>query len=142
MTPGEEVFRIHWRSPPVGLVVLWFGLAMWLAWPRQMLEAVLAFELVLALAVLFSLFTVAVGEDGVTVFRGSRVRWSQITAANRVRILGLPHLVVGRRNGGRVWLPLYLQGRRPLEQVLVERAPVGNPLRVYAEAVLAGRSRT
>jgi hypothetical protein len=143
MTANDpETFRIHWRSAPVALLVLWFGLAMALTWPRLTAVIPLAAELLIALGLLFSLFTVAVDEDGVALFRVSRLRWSQVTAVQRRAPLGLPHLVVARRNGGTVWLPLYVQGRRRLEQALAEKAPLGNPLKLYAESVLASRSRS
>lgn len=135
-----ETFRIHWRSLPVALLVLWFGLAMALTWPRLKAVIPLGLELLAALWLLFSLFTLTVDEEGVALFRLSQLRWSQVTAVQRRAPLGLPHLVVSRRNGGRIWLPLYVQGRRRLEQALVEKAPPGNPLRLYAESILASRS--
>jgi hypothetical protein len=137
--PGVETFRIHWRSPPVGVLLLWFGLGAWLAWPRPQALIPLAAELLLALALLFSLFTVTVGADGLVLFRVNHLRWSQVADVRRARLLGLPHLVIARRNGGNWWLPLYLRGLPRLQRALAEKAPIGNPLRLYAESALADR---
>lgn len=134
-----ETFRIHWRSPPVGLVVLWFGLGMWWVWPRRVALISLGVELVAALALLFSLFTVSVAEEGLVLYRVNQLRWSQVSGVQRARLLGLPHLVISRRNGGRWWLPLYLRGMPRLERALAEKAPIGNPLRLYAESAITAR---
>jgi hypothetical protein len=137
----SQVFRIHWRSAPVALLVLWFGLAMALTWPRLTVVIPLAFELLLALILLFGLFTVAVDEEGVVLFRLSRLRWSQVMAVQLSAVLGLRHLVIVRRNGGRWWLPLYVRDRRRLLRALAQKAPIGNPLRLYAEAEQARDQR-
>ena len=137
--PRLQTFRIHWRSAPVGLLVLWFGLGMWWVWPRRVALISLGVELVLALALLFSLFTVSVAEEGLVLYRVNQLRWSQVSGVQRARLLGLPHLVISRRNGGRWWLPLYLRGMPRLERALAEMAPIGNPLRLYAESAIAAR---
>ncbi len=137
--PGFETFRIHWRSVPVGLLLLWFGLGAWLVWPRKLALIALGLELVLALGLLFSLFTVTVAEEGLILFRVNELRWSQVSGVRAVRLLGLPHLVISRRNGGRWWMPLYLRGMPRLQRALAEKAPIGNPLRLYAESALAAR---
>ncbi len=137
--PRLQTFRIHWRSAPVALLVLWFGLGMWWVWPRRVALISLGVELLLALALLFSLFTVSVAEEGLILYRVNQLRWSQVSGVQRARLLGLPHLVISRRNGGRWWLPLYLRGMPRLERVLAEKAPIGNPLRLYAESAIAAR---
>jgi hypothetical protein len=136
---GPLTFRIHWRSAPVGLLVLWFGLGLWWVWPRRVALAALGVELVLALLLLFSLFTVTVTDEGLLLYRVNALRWSQVSGVRAVRLLGLPHLVISRRNGGLLWLPLYLRGLPRLQQALAERAPIGNPLRLYAESAIAAR---
>jgi hypothetical protein len=134
-----QTFRIDWRSPPVGLLVLWFGLGMWWTWPRRTALIALAVELLLALAMLFSLFTVSVAPEGLVLFRVNELRWSQVSGVRAVRRFGLPHLIISRRNGGLWWLPLYMGGRARLERALAEMAPIGNPLRLYAESAIAAR---
>lgn len=137
--PRFQTFRIHWRSAPVGLVILWFGLGMWWVWPRELVLIALAVELVLALVLLFSLFTVSVADEGLVLYRVNQLRWSQVSGVRAVRWFGMPHLVISRRNGGRWWMPLYLYGLPRLERALAEKAPIGNPLRLYAESALAAR---
>ena len=80
-----------------------------------------------------------VAEEGLILFRVNELRWSQVSGVRAVRLLGLPHLVISRRNGGRWWMPLYLRGMPRLQQALAEKAPIGNPLRLYAESALAAR---
>ena len=137
--PRLQTFRIHWRSAPVALLVLWFGLGLWWVWPRRVALISLGVELLLALALLFSLFTVSVAEEGLILYRVNQLRWSQVSGVQRARLLGLPYLVISRRNGGRWWLPLYLRGLPRLERALAEKAPIGNPLRLYAESAIAAR---
>ena len=131
-----RLFRIHWRSLPVAVLVLWFGVAMALTWPRLQVVIPLGLELLLALALLFSLFTVEVDEEGVVLFRRSRLRWSQVMGVQLSSVVGLRHLVIVLRGGGRWWLPLYVRGRPRLLRALAEKAPIGNPLRIYAESAL------
>ena len=59
--------------------MLWFGLGMWWVWPRQVALIALVVELALALAMLFSLFTVSVAEEGLVLFRVNELRWSQVS---------------------------------------------------------------
>lgn len=139
---SSRLFRIHWRSLPVAVLVLWFGVAMALTWPRLRVVIPLGVELVLALVLLFGLFTVEVDEEGVVLFRRSRLRWAQVMGVQPSSLLGLRHLVIVRRGGGRWWLPLYVLGRPRLLRALAEKAPIGNPLRLYAESALnAGPGR-
>lgn len=135
--PSSRLFRIHWRSLPVAVLVLWFGVAMALTWPRLRVVIPLGLELALALVLLFSLFTVQVDEEGVVLFRRSRLRWAQVMGVQPSSPLGLRHLVIVRRGGGRWWLPLYVRSRPRLLRALAEKAPIGNPLRQFAEAELA-----
>ena len=134
-----QTFRIHWAAPPVWLLLLWFAAGSWLAWPRRLALIAVALEVVVALVLLFSLFTVAVADEGLILYRVNPLRWSQVSAVRAVRLLGLPHLVIARRNGGNWWMPLYLRGMPRLERALAEKAPIGNPLRLYAESALAAR---
>lgn len=133
---SSHLFRIHWRSPPVAVLVLWFGVAMALTWPHLRVVIPLALELLMALVLLFALFTVQVDEEGVVLLRRSRLRWSQVVSVQLSSVLGMRHLVIVHRGGGRWWLPLYVQGRQRLLRALAEKAPIGNPLRLYAESAL------
>ena len=133
---SARLFRIHWRSLPVALLVLWFGVAAALAWPQLKVVIPLGLELLTALVLLFLLFTVEVDDEGVVLLRRSRLRWSQVVSVKRSSVLGMRHLVIVHRGGGRWWLPLYVRGQKRLLQALAEKAPIGNPLRLYAESAL------
>jgi hypothetical protein len=138
---SAELFRIHWRSPPVALLVLWFGVAMGLTWPHLRVVIPLGLELLLALVLLFVLFTVEVDQEGLVLLRRSRLRWSQVVSVKLSSVLGMRHLVIVHRGGGRWWLPLYVRGQARLLRALAEKAPMGNPLRLYAESALDSNSR-
>lgn len=131
---SARLFRIHWRSLPVALLVLWFGVAMALTWPHLRVVVPLGLELLMALALLFLLFTVEVDDEGVVLLRRSRLRWSQVVSVQLSSVLGMRHLVIVHRGGGRWWLPLYVRGQTRLLRALAEKAPIGNPLRQFAEA--------
>ena len=130
--PVQEVFRLSWRSPVVGCFALFFLLLGALAWPHVNLMLVLAAQFVVALFFLLLLSVVSITEEGIVLYRVNRLQWSQVKAARRVSLLGLPYLLISRSSGFRWWLPLYFSGSRSIEVALAERAPSGNPLRSHA----------
>lgn len=78
--------------------------------------------------------TVQVGPDGILLYRVNRAQWQDITAATRVSFFGLPYLKVQRKKGIKWRIPLYLRKPEEFRRALVAKAPVGNPLREYAES--------
>jgi hypothetical protein len=51
-----------------------------------------------------------------------------------VSFFGLPYLKVQRKKGIKWRIPLYLRKPEEFRRALVAKAPVGNPLREYAES--------
>ena len=94
----------------------------------------LAVQFILALVIQRLLFVVAISDEGIVLYRVNRLSWSNIATVRRVSVLGLPYLLVTRKKGFRWWLPLYFHGDRPIEAALAEKAPIGNPIRSYAES--------
>ena len=85
----------------------------------------------------YFLCTVQVGRDGIVLYRVNRAQWQDITEATRVSFFGLPYLKVQRKKGVRWRIPLYLRKSEEFRRALVAKAPVGNPLRAYAESDLS-----
>lgn len=94
----------------------------------------LAVQFILALVIQRLLAVVAISDEGIVLYRVNRLSWSNIVTVRRVSVLGLPHLLITRKTGFRWWLPLYFHGDRPIEAALAEKAPIGNPIRSYAES--------
>jgi len=94
----------------------------------------LAAQFALALVIERLLAVVAISDEGIVLYRVNRLSWSNIVTVRRVSVLGLPYLLITRKKGFRWWLPLYFHGDRPIEAALAEKAPIGNPIRSYAES--------
>lgn len=77
--------------------------------------------------------TVVVSSNGIVLYRANKARWQDITAASRVSFFGLPYLKIQRKNGFKWWIPLYLTKPEKFHLALAAKAPVGNPLREYAD---------
>jgi hypothetical protein len=137
-----EVFCLSWRSPLVGVLALFFVILGAFAWPHVGMLVALTLQLVLSLAILLLLSSVTVGPEGVVLYRINRLQWSQVTAVRRVSFLGLPYLLITRAKGFRWWLPLYFSGPRPIEVALADKAPPGNPLRLYLQTPNNALERT
>ena len=81
----------------------------------------------------YYLCTVVVGRNGIVLYRINRADWQDMTAARQVSFLGLPYLKVERKKGLTWRIPLYLTKPYEFRLALVANAPVGNPLRKFAE---------
>ena len=115
------------------MFVVFFGVLLAYGWPHVTLLLSLAVQFVLALVMLLFMSIVTVSDDGIVLYRVNRLPWTQVVAARRVSVFGLPYLLITRHRGYRWWLPLYFNGDRSIEEALVEKAPIGNPIRIYAE---------
>lgn len=81
----------------------------------------------------YFLCTVVVSRNGIVLYRKNEARWQDMISARRVSFLGLPYLKVERKKGLRWWIPHYLTKPEEFRLALTAKAPVGNPLREYAE---------
>ncbi len=133
MPNGEQTFHIDQLGRFALVGFLPFAPAFWVAWGS--ISAVLAVLLVLIIATLLTYFvsTVVVGPDGIVLYRIHRAEWSDFTTANRKDLLGLPYLIVQRREGNRWWIPLYLAKLNEFHLAVATNAPVGNPVREYVD---------
>jgi hypothetical protein len=75
--------------------------------------------------------TVVLTRDGLTMYRGWKLRWDDVTSARVRKILGLRyvHVMRARRLQPSLWLPLYFVGNRLLSIALHDHAPIENPIR-------------
>ena len=78
--------------------------------------------------------TVVVGHNGLVLYRANKAQWQDMIAAKPVSFFGLPYLKVQRKKGLKWWIPLYLTKPEEFRLALAAKAPVGNPLREYAES--------
>lgn len=141
--PSTELFRLSLKSPLVAVESIFFGAllgyAVYVGIQVGMVAMIvmlvlLAVQFVVVLVIQQLLSVVAISNEGIVLYRVNRLSWSNIGSVHRVSVLGLPYLRVTRKKGFRWWLPLYFRGDRPIEAVLAEKAPIGNPIRSYAES--------
>ena len=141
--PSAELFRLSWRSPLVAVEAIFFGAllgyAVYVGIQLSMMSMIamlvlLAVQIVVALVIQHLLSVVAISNEGIVLYRVNRLSWSNIASVHRVSVLGLTYLRVTRKKGFSWWLPLYFHGDRPINAVLAEKAPIGNPIHSYAES--------
>lgn len=112
---------------PVGLIwaYLW-------PWPLAALYCSVLF--VFPVVFLLLVPSVELGRDGMRINRINRIRWSDISAVQYKRFMGLPYLKVRKASGYMDWwVPLYV--RRPVEfcDAVRELAPRDSPMRETVE---------
>lgn len=117
------------------LFALPLALILALAGPHVSVAISFAAQLVFFLVFLALVATVTVTSQGIRLYRINRLAWSDIQAVKARSILGLPYLNVTRTKGVSWWLPLYLRNEQGFYASVIANAPVGNPLRSYAESV-------
>ena len=115
------------------VTVVFFGPVLWIMSDSvSTLLIGLAFVAIAEVGTYF-VCTVVVSDNGIVLNRANKALWHDMTAATRVSFLGLPYLKVQRKKGMKWWIPLYLSKPEEFRQALAAKAPVGNPLREYAE---------
>ena len=125
---AQEHFRISWRSPLTIVYAIILIASLVFVWPNADALIRIGSIGVFGMGLLLILPVVTVRESGIVLYRVSVLPWSRVSAARKVSIIGLPYLAIDRHNGFRWWLPLYVNGRRPIAASLAERAPPGNPI--------------
>lgn len=128
----QELFRLPIRSPVLWLVAAPFLVLAVLAWPHKLIVAGAIAEGLIIAGIGYAVSVVAVGEDGLVLYRIWKLPWSRVAGARRTSFFGLPYILVARQRGFSWWLPLYFHGNRPIETAIAEMAPEGNPLKVVA----------
>jgi hypothetical protein len=135
-TTRDETFRIDVFGRYGVLMLAMWTPVFWSVWPRypEILGVAGSLAAFLALAALAP--SVTVTDAGIVLLRVNSARWQDIKSVRRTWVLGLPYLSVVRVKGLRWWLPLYLRREPQLRAALISRAPIGHPLRAYAEGKL------
>ena len=125
---------IGWRRAWV--LVLPVLLVFFLAWPRYTAAFVAVAHIGLCVVIVVLLGTVSVNDRGLALYRVNHLAWSNIKAVTRRTVFGLPYLQVTKVRGFTSWwLPLYLRNVSNFYASVAARAPIGNPLRSYAESI-------
>jgi hypothetical protein len=133
MPSDAQTFHVNQFGLFGFIVLLFFAPAFWIASDSfAALLVVLAIFIFTACSTYF-LCTVAVSRSGIVLYRVNRAQWQDFTAARRTSFLGLPYLTVQRRKGLRWRIPLYLTKPEEFHFALTANAPIGNPLREYAD---------
>jgi hypothetical protein len=130
---GSDTFRIDLFGRYGAWMAALFAPLLWLAWPHFSMLLVVAVGIFMFVALLLLVGTIEVSDRGLVLYRVNRVTWSEITAVKRTSFLGLPYLFVFRTRGFRWSLPLYIRRVDAFKAALLSRAPLGHPLRNYAE---------
>lgn len=115
------------------LTVAIFAPVLWIASDNILTLLVALAFIAIAEVGMYFLCTVVVSRDGIELYRANKAQWHDVTGATRASFLGLPYLKVQRKKGVKWWIPLYLRNPQEFLQALAAKAPVGNPLREYAE---------
>lgn len=122
-----------WRR--AWLLVLPLALLLALGWPQVWVTISLAAQLAFFFVLLVLVATVTVTAQGIRLYRINRLVWSDVRAVKARSVLGLSYLHITRTKGTSWWLPLYLRNEQGFYASVIASAPVGNPLRSYAESV-------
>ena len=134
MLSDSQTFHIDPFGRVAVLIVVIFAPVMWIASDSILtLVVALAFVAIAEVGTYF-LCTVVVTRDGIELYRINKAQWDDVTGATRTSFLGLPYLKVQRKKGVEWRIPLYLRKPEEFRQALGKKAPVGNPLREYAES--------
>jgi hypothetical protein len=126
-----EYFYLPYRALGSACFVALFGAVIYFALRAQAYEHVwlALFNLGVSLVVVWFLGVLSVSDKAVVFCRFYRVKWEDVTGARKIRVLGLPHVLINRRKGNSWWLPLYFRGAGGIEESIVRKVPEGNPIR-------------
>ncbi len=102
-----------------------------IVWPDVLSSTLLALAGIIFIAPIWSM-DVVIHRDGIQMYRVNRLCWSDITAARKRSVLSLAYLHITRAKGLNWWLPLYFTGDRDMLTAIAEKAPAGNPVKVFA----------
>lgn len=137
MPSDAQTFHVDLFGRFAVLTVVIFAPVLWIASDSILtLLVALAFVVITEVGTYF-LCTVVVSRDGIELYRANKAQWHDVTGATRVSFFGLPYLKVQRKKGIKWWIPLYLRRPEEFRLALAAKAPVGNPLREYAECDLS-----
>ena len=134
MPKDAQIFHIDLFGRFALVTVVFFAPVLWFASDDLVTTLIVLAFVAIAEVGAYFLCTVQVGSDGIVLYRVNRARWQDVTAAMPASFLGLPYLKIQRKNGIRWQIPLYLKKPDDFRRALAASAPVGHPLRVYAES--------
>jgi hypothetical protein len=129
---GKSSYKYHLPHRVV-LSAVFVGL--WLtgfwAFGSFTLTAFLAVALTIAgvLAFIWIHSVITIDRVGVTLYRVNKLIWSDISSTKCVNFLGLPYLRISRKKGIPFWLPLYFEGPKPIDEVLLAYTPAAIDLK-------------
>ena len=140
MDNHEERFHLPWTSPVLLVAAGFYAALAAYAWPYEILVAVVLVKGIFIVMVLRIAIRLTVSEQGFRINWFKRATWAEVATVRRTSFLGLPYLLVTLRAGLNkylpLWIPLYVRGARTVEAALAERAPINNPLKVYADSAI------
>ena len=134
MPSDVQTFHVDLLGRFALVTVVLFIPVLWVASDSALTILIVVAFIAIANIGTYFLCTVQVGPDGIVLYRVNTAQWQDIAAATRVSFFGLPYLKVQRKKGIRWRIPLYLRKPEDFRRALVAKAPVGNPLRQYAES--------
>lgn len=128
---GKEIFYLRWRKAMTALFVALFIPIVYLSLVHGVYEQIVLalFNLAVAIVGIWFFSAVAISNDGLVLYRVNRLRWEEVKSARKVRLLGLPYVLIKRHTGFTWWLPLYYEGKRDIREALRSVVPSGNPLK-------------
>lgn len=117
------------------VLVLPTVVVLFLEWPRYTAALIVMAQIVLFVVILVLLGTVSVRDRGLVLYRINHLAWSNIKEVSQSTVFGLPYLKIKKARGvAGWWLPLYLRNISGFYVSVAARAPIGNPLRTFAES--------
>ena len=133
MTGAAQTFHVDLLGRFGLLSVFFFAPVLWIAADSLPTLLIGVAFIIVAEFLTYFLCTVVVNDEGIVLNRAYTARWQDMTAAKQVSFLGLPYLKLERDKNLKWWVPLYLTRPNEFRLALTAKAPVGNPMREYAE---------
>ncbi|WP_154654695.1 hypothetical protein [Solimonas variicoloris] len=136
MNSMSRVFYLEVGLRRWWLLLILLGVLLLALWPHYWVAVALTAKVVLMLAMCVAICTVSISEQGLVLYRVSRLSWPDITEAKARSFLGLPYVRISRASGMAWSVPLYLRSPQDFYSAVISAAPQDNPLRSFAEAAV------
>lgn len=125
-----ETFHIKYRWVLTLSFVALFSPVIYLALKINSYEHLMLAILNIAICVIGIWFfsVISISSEGLVLYKVNRLKWDEIEGAKKVKILGLPYILIKRKKGFKWWLPLYFTGKTDINDSLRQNVPNGNPI--------------
>jgi len=129
MRNSEATFHLPWRRRiTILIIVMWLPIIFTFNELLSALALIMLINISLPIIGIWYVFTVTVNSSGIVLNKVNKLLWSDVISARKVKVLGLNHIRIKRKQGMPWLLPLFFIGENKIEIALLNNAPVNNPL--------------